>query len=136
MRYVTSARGITRLTGRLVGVRLVGNVPTILRREDIGHDRQGQLRRRPSANVQADRGVQSRQEVLRDRSPPKLFHILPQSPPTRQQSDESRVCLRQRLEDVYVSFAFGQNDNRVPIPDGEGVWVDDGGFHDSVRCLT
>jgi len=113
----------------------VGYIPTVFRREDIGHDGQGELRRRSGANVQADRGVQPRQEGLRDPSPLELLHILPQSPPTRQEPDEPRVRLRERFEDVHVSLAFRQDDNRVPIPDGDRLRVHDGGLHDRVRCL-
>src|SRR5256712_3905311 len=123
------------LRGRLVRVRLVGNIPTVFRREDIGHYGQGELRRRSGANVQADRGMQSRQEGLRDPSPLEFLHILPQPSPTRQESDEPRVRLRERFEDVHVSLAFGQDDNRVPIPDGDRLRVHDGGFHDRIRCL-
>ncbi len=113
----------------------MGYIPTVFRREDIGHDGQGELRRRSGANVQADRGVQPRQEGLRDPSPLELLHILPQSPPTRQEPDEPRVRLRERFEDVHVSLAFRQDDNRVPIPDGDRLRVHDGGLHDRVRCL-
>jgi len=113
----------------------VGYIPTVFRREDIGHDGQGELRRRSGANVQADRGVQPRQEGFRDPSPLELLHILPQSPPTRQEPDEPRVRLRERFEDVHVSLAFRQDDNRVPIPDGDRLRVHDGGLHDRVRCL-
>jgi len=113
----------------------VGNIPTVFRREDIGHYGQGELRRRSGANVQADRGMQSRQEGLRDPSPLEFLHILPQPSPTRQESDEPRVRLRERFEDVHVSLAFGQDDNRVPIPDGDRLRVHDGGFHDRIRCL-
>src|SRR2546427_1102675 len=113
----------------------MGNIPTVFRREDIGHYGQGELRRRSGANVQADRGVQSRQEGLRDPSPLEFLHILPQPSPTRQEPDEPRVRLRERFEDVHVSLAFGQDDNRVPIPDRDRLRVHDGGFHDRIRCL-
>ena len=113
----------------------MGNIPTVFRREDIGHYGQGELRRRSGANVQADRGMQSRQERLRDPSPLEFLHVLPQPSPTRQESDEPRVRLRERFEDVHVSLAFGQDDNRVPIPDGDRLRVHDGGFHDHIRCF-